>query len=174
MTTKRAIRIALFTSVLCIVTVLIPPINIGGVPVTLQTFVIMLSALLLSPTDALIATLLYLILGLIGLPVFSGFQSGLVGLLGPTGGFLISFPVASLLISLCARKRPFVIAFLLLILFGIVLPYLAGALSLSLHYQISYIKAWTLLIVFLPFDLIKAALSILVAKRLEPIHFFNE
>jgi biotin transport system substrate-specific component len=173
MTTKRAIRIALFTSVLCIVTVLIPPINIGGVPVTLQTFVVMLSALLLSPQDALLSTLLYLVLGVIGLPVFSGFQSGLAGLLGPTGGFLLAFPLASFFISFFARKKPFIIAAVFIFLFGIVLPYTGGALSLSLHYQISYCKAWMLLLIFAPFDIVKAVLSILVAKRLQTIHFFQ-
>lgn len=173
MTTKRAIRIALFTSVLCIVTVLIPPINIGGVPVTLQTFVVMLSALLLSPQDALLSTVLYLVLGVIGLPIFSGFQSGLVGLLGPTGGFLLAFPLASFLISMLAKKKPFIITLLFIFLFGIILPYAGGALSLSLYYQTSYWKSWMLLVVFVPFDIVKATLSILVAKRLQTIHFFQ-
>jgi biotin transport system substrate-specific component len=67
------------------------------VPLTLQTFVVVLVALLLPPRWAAAATGTYLLAGAIGLPVFSGAQGGLGVLLGPTGGFLFGFFVGATL-----------------------------------------------------------------------------
>lgn len=63
----------------------------GPVPVTLQLLVLAVIVLLLSPGEAFAATALYVALGAIGLPVFSGASGGVGVLLGPTGGFLLGF-----------------------------------------------------------------------------------
>lgn len=74
-------------------------IPIGPVPFTLQTAVVILIALLLSPKHAAAATAIYLLMGAIGLPVFSGVTGGLGKLMGPTGGFLISYLIGTFLAS---------------------------------------------------------------------------
>jgi len=66
-------------------------IPVGPVPVTLQLLVLAVIVLLLSPGEAFAATALYVALGAIGLPVFSGASGGVGVLLGPTGGFLLGF-----------------------------------------------------------------------------------
>ena len=92
--------IALFTAVICMISQL-PGIPLpGGVPMTLQTLIIPLAGIVLGPADGFIAALLYLILGMIGLPVFSGFTAGIGILMGATGGFLVSFPLMPLLAGL--------------------------------------------------------------------------
>lgn len=63
----------------------------GEVPVTLQTLAIVLVALVLDPADAFAAVGVYVLAGLVGLPVFAGGRAGLAVIAGPTGGFLIGF-----------------------------------------------------------------------------------
>jgi biotin transport system substrate-specific component len=70
-------------------------VRVGPVPFTLQTAFVLLAGLLLRPGWAATSMGLYLLLGAIGLPVFSAGQGGLAALAGPTGGFLLAFPAAA-------------------------------------------------------------------------------
>ncbi|MBG6184459.1 biotin transport system substrate-specific component [Arthrobacter sp. CAN_A214] len=78
------------------------PIGVLGVPITLQTLGVMLAGLVLGPTRGFAAVGLYLVAGLAGLPVFSGFRSGFGVLAGPSAGYLIAFPFAALLAGFLA------------------------------------------------------------------------
>jgi biotin transport system substrate-specific component len=71
-------------------------VPLGPIPFTLQTLMFILILLVLTPAEALVAVGGYLVLGAVGLPVFSGFRGGFGVLLGPTGGFLMGFFVAAL------------------------------------------------------------------------------
>jgi len=99
----RTSRLALMTAILCITAPL--EIPTGTVPVTLQTFFIALTGAFLGPRDGFIAVLAYLLLGAAGLPVFSGWSGGFGMFMGPTGGFLLAFPLLALLCGF-ARKHP--------------------------------------------------------------------
>ena len=92
--------VAVFTALL-VAAAVVPGIPVGGfgVPITLQTLAVMLTGLVLGPLRGGLAVLLYLLLGFVGLPVFSRGQSGLQVLSGPTAGYLVSFLVAA------ARRR---------------------------------------------------------------------
>jgi len=76
-------------------------INIGGsqVPITLQTLFILLFGLLLKPHLSFIIVFTYVLMGAIGIPVYSGYEGGISILLGPKGGFLLSFIIVAPLIS---------------------------------------------------------------------------
>lgn len=78
-------------------------IPLGPVPFTLQTAIIILMALLLTPGQAAACCGVYLLMGAIGLPVFSGMTGGFGKFLGPTGGFLVSYPIATALASFVRR-----------------------------------------------------------------------
>ena len=78
---------ALMTAAICVIGPLSIPLA-GGVPISLQDFIIGLAAVLLGMKRGTMATFLYLLLGLAGLPVFSGFTGGIGKLAGPTGGYL--------------------------------------------------------------------------------------
>ena len=71
-------------------------IPIGAVPFTLQTMAIIAVLMTIGGTRGACAVGVYLLLGLIGVPVFSGFKGGPQAIIGPTGGFLVGFAVASL------------------------------------------------------------------------------
>lgn len=77
----------------------------AAVPFTLQSFAVLLAAALLPRWDGVYAVLVYIALGLVGLPVFSGMQGGVGVLAGPTGGFLFGFVAAAVLMHLTERLR---------------------------------------------------------------------
>ena len=84
------IKVALATALIC----LLAPIEFsvaGDIPITCQSLIVLLPAMILGPTLGSISVLIYLILGVLGLPVFADGSHGIDKLLGPTGGFLISF-----------------------------------------------------------------------------------
>lgn len=89
MTTRNLTLTAMLTALLCIAGPLTLPL--GPVPLSLTTAVLMLSALLLGAARAAMCCGVYLLIGLIGLPVFSGFTGGMGALAGPTGGFLLGY-----------------------------------------------------------------------------------
>ena len=77
----------------------------GGVPFTLQAWAVALTGLVLGPKKGAVAALVYVLLGAVGAPVFSpGTTVGLARIAGPTGGFILSFPVMAFLVGLMARK----------------------------------------------------------------------
>lgn len=80
---------ALMAAVLCILGPLALPI--GPVPISLATFAVLLAAYVIGPIKSAISCLIYLAVGAIGLPVFSGFQGGFAKLAGPTGGYLLGY-----------------------------------------------------------------------------------
>ena len=83
---------------------LLPGIPLAaGVPITLQTLAVILTGMILGPGRGAAAVGLYLVAGLAGLPVFSGFRSGLGVLAGPSAGYLLSFPLAALVAGLLVR-----------------------------------------------------------------------
>lgn len=81
------------------------PLYFTPVPLTGQTFAVLLIATLLNRHHALWATLLYLIEGAFGLPVWAGGASGLHHLFGPTGGYLLSYPLQVFLVSYLMKKQ---------------------------------------------------------------------
>ncbi|MFA6627753.1 MAG: biotin transporter BioY [Bacilli bacterium] len=173
MNTLRLSRIALFTSMLSIGTLLLPPIPIGDINITLQTLIIMLCGLLLSPIDAFIAALLYLLLGMIGLPVFSGFRSGLGVILGPTGGYLMAFPFAAFFISSLTKSQKFLPSLIITFVFGVCFIHLIGVLFMSLYYEKSFFIILLTSAIFIPFDIIKCIIASMLSNRLRHIDYFK-
>ena len=78
-------------------------ITIGPVPFTLQTMAIFAVLMTIGGARGSVAVIIYLLLGLVGVPVFAGFKGGPASFLGPTGGFLVGFAVASLVWILLER-----------------------------------------------------------------------
>ena len=81
-------------------------IPVGDVAYTLQSLAVALALLLLGGKGGTLAVTLYLLLGAVGLPVFSGFRGGIGALLGPTGGYLLGFALWALVYWLLTAIRP--------------------------------------------------------------------
>lgn len=89
--THRLTKIALMTSILCIMGPLAITFPFSPVPVSLTTLVLYVSVYVIGKRDALVSCAMYLLIGLIGIPVFSGFTGGIGKVLGPTGGYLVGY-----------------------------------------------------------------------------------
>lgn len=131
---KQMLLCAIFAALLCIFAPLAIPV--GAVPLTLLLFGVMLCALVLPWKLSSLSVLLFLLLSLCGLPVFSGGHSGLTALPGPTGGYIWSALLAVPLISLLSQNTPLarwpVVGSFLACIIGLPLIYLCGTLQFSL------------------------------------------
>ena len=94
----------LFAAVIAVMAQISIPMPLG-VPMTMQTFAITLAAVVLGSKLSAIATLVYLALGAVGVPVLANFSGGFDKFVGPTGGFLISFPLMAYIIGLGMEHR---------------------------------------------------------------------
>ena len=102
---KTAIAVVLATALVAICAHIAMPVGFTPIPVTMQTFAVRLLGLLFSPGAAFACLALYLVEGAFGLPVFSPHgPGGIAQLLGPSGGYLLSYPFAAALASLLYRR----------------------------------------------------------------------
>jgi biotin transport system substrate-specific component len=130
------------------------------VPITGQTFAVLLTGAVLGARRAFLAQLLYLAEGAAGLPVFSGGAAGLVKILGPTGGYLMSFPFAAMLTGFLAERawdrKP--LTMFVTMLLGSSVVFALGLAQLSRFVPAAQLLNAGLL-PFLPGDILKAALA---------------
>lgn len=97
--TKQMVLIALMTAVTCVLGPLSIPLPFSPVPISLTNFAIFLAIFVLGMKNGTISFIIYLLLGAIGVPVFSSFRGGLQVLAGPTGGYLIGFIFLALIMG---------------------------------------------------------------------------
>ncbi len=102
--TRDMVFIALFSALISVFSLVSIPMP-SGIPITLQTFIIALSAYCLGSFKGSIAVLVYLAVGITGVPVFSGMRGGIAVIMGPTGGFLIGFIAFAYLCGIKTKKR---------------------------------------------------------------------
>ena len=142
------------------------PLGFTPVPMTLQTLFVLLAGVLLGPVAGAASQLLYLGLGLAGVPVFSLGGAGLPWLLGPTGGYLLAFPAAAALAGwIAGRERHRMrTAVALVVATAVIFTSGAGWLSVVTELGVREVFA-TGVQPFLPGALIKAAIVYLIAWR---------
>ena len=172
--TRELVLAALFTAVMCVVTILVrvfQPVMV--IPFSLQPLVCLVAASVLSPHAAFMSMLSYLLLGLIGLPVFASAPfGGPAYVLIPSFGFILGFPLAAWVQSKLIRRRS-LINFTLAGIAGVITYYLVGLpyLYLILNYYVGHtVNIIRLLkIGFLPFivfDLAKITLAAILALEI--------
>lgn len=88
---KRIVSIALMTAIICVLSPFAVAIPVSPVPVSLATFAIYLTLIILGQCDGTISVIVYVLLGFAGAPVFTGFTGGVGKVLGPTGGYIIGY-----------------------------------------------------------------------------------
>ncbi|MEV7971577.1 biotin transporter BioY [Cellulomonas sp. NPDC089187] len=162
--------IASFAGLVAVCAVL-PAIPVGGaVPITLQTFAVALTGLVLGPRRGFLALLLYVAVGLAGLPVLSGAVGGLGVLAGPSAGYLLAFPVAaavagagSMLVRRVSGRWQVPALFTAATVASLLIVHPAGIAVLGWRLGLSAGEAVTAGAVFLPGDLLKNLLAAVVA-----------
>ena len=140
-----------------------------GVPMTLQTFIIPFAGIVLGAKRGTLATLIYVILGAVGLPVFAGFAGGISIVFGPTGGFILSFPIMAWLAGKAAEKEHILWLFAGLTT-GTLLNFLCGMLMFSLITSNSLATAFLACVLpFIPTAIIKIILSGILGRRIKKL-----
>lgn len=104
------------------------------VPLTLQTFVVLLSGALLGKRNGMISQALYLLMGIAGLPVFAHLGFGIARVLGPAGGYLLSFPIAAFIVGLLAGRSSSFLWSVLSMAAGLFTVFSLGVLHLNVVY----------------------------------------
>lgn len=154
--------IAVMSAVMCIIGPIVIPI--GVVPISLTNFVIYLTVIMLGCKKGTISYLIYMLIGLVGAPVFSGFSGGVGKLLGPTGGYLIGFIFIGLIAGFFAdRFKGNIYMYFIGITLSNIVNYIFGSVWLAYQANLS-IKAalMTGVVPFIVPDLVKAVIAILI------------
>lgn len=164
-TTKRITYIGIFTALIIICSQISIPMP-AGVPMTLQTLIIPLAGMILGPVDGTIATIVYLLLGAVGLPVFAGFKGGIGALVGMTGGFLLSFTVMPYLAGKFYEMNSRVMTATGLVL-GAVINYAVGTVMFAALTQSSIGYAFTACVLpFIPTAILKIVIAFILGPML--------
>ncbi len=163
--------VAIFTTLTTLGAFVRIPLPFTPVPLTLQTFFVLLGGAMLGGAAGSSSQSLYLILGASGLPVFAGARGGLSHLAGPTGGYLIGFVVAAYLVGKVVERKDSSIWLILAMLAGTGVIYLLGGLRLAHFLRIGIKETLYLgVIPFLPGDILKFISVVLVYKLIRAKH----
>lgn len=157
---------ALFASLISVLGYIIIPI--GPVPITGQTLAVMLAGCVLTPLQAGLSVLIFILLGAFGVPVFSGGAAGIGVIFGTKGGYLLGFLIGAIVISFIKGKENSILRMIFAcILGGIIIVYVLGVLWLSHITGMGINKAITVgALPFIPGDLLKAIAAGFIAKKI--------
>ncbi|MGP6172969.1 biotin transporter BioY [Corynebacterium sp. A21] len=175
MTTKRPgmaldlAYIAVFAALIIVLAFVAIPIGGAGVPIVLQNAAVVLAGLVLGGRRGGLAALLFIGLGLIGLPVLAGGRTTLAAVAGPTVGYILGYLVSATVAGLIAYRAPRknrtgqAVVFTIAALAGLLLQYLCGALGLVWRAELTLTEAALAQVPFLIPDLAKFAIMVVIA-----------
>lgn len=174
-TTKDLVLIAMFAVTTAALAQIAIPMPFTQVPISLATFAVFLSGGLLGAKRATAAQLVYVLLGVIGLPVFANFNGGFGVIAGPTGGYIVGYIATALIVGIAKDKFPHKRwCFVLCMVLGTIVCYTLGT---AWFMFVSHNNIWSSLLMcvipFLPGDLLKIILAIFVTERLSKLVKFN-
>lgn len=161
--------VATFAALIAVCSV-VPGFSLGPAAITLQTFAVLLSGAVLGANRGFLAVLLYLAVGAIGMPVFSGGSAGLAPFAGPTVGYLLSFPLAAWLTGFIVERLPrhrmatsVPLIFAAGVVANLVFIHTLGPLGLAWRADMTIGQAFVFDLAFWPGDLLKTLLVAVVA-----------
>lgn len=165
---EKIILLCVFTALICASWLFVLPL--GFVPIVMQNAVVLATSALLGYLGIL-ATALFLLLGILGLPVFYGGRSGLLAFLNPTGGYLLGYLFGAIIVAILTEKlKPSKFSLIFSLILGFLFIYIPGILwlkfSLELTWKEVFFKG------FLPFllaDFIKLIILVPLISRLRRI-----
>jgi len=150
-------------------------IPVGPVPISLQTFFVLLSGIILGSRKAMLSQVVYVMLGLIGLPIFAGFSGGFQTIFKPSFGFIIGFIIAAYVVGKISERESNSIKYMSiavitgsLIMYVIGIPYMYYILNIILSKSLDIIQIMKLgMFMFIPGDILKAIVVVLIGKKLQ-------
>jgi biotin transport system substrate-specific component len=167
---RRIIYVSLFAVLTAVGSFVAVPLPFSPVPITLQTMFCILSGAVLGPVSGAFSQVVYVMLGVAGLPVFSKGGSGAGYLIGPTGGYIVGFIAGAYVAGVFTRKGRSVMGMML----GMLVIYILGIIQLQLVTDIGWIKAVLAgAVPFIPADTIKIIVAAGIYTRLEKLGFIE-
>ena len=167
--TQRLTLTALMTALICIAAPISIPIPFSPVPASMTTFVIFLAVYILGTRQGTVSCIVYIIIGAIGLPVFSNFTGGVSKLFGPTGGYLFGYIFMALISGWFMKKGSYNKIFCLTgMSLGMAVCYLIG--TLWLKYQMNADIKTAFISGVAPFiigDMFKMILVVMIAPKIK-------
>lgn len=166
--TRDMTKMALCVAILCVTSFLVIPLPFTPIVISLHTIAVNIIGLILSPMQAGITVLIYLLMGLVGLPVFSAGTAGPGKLFGPTGGFYFGFLFAVIAISLLRGKKISMKRYAIVsIVIGIPIQHMCAIVGMSIHNGGNVAAAFaTVSLPFIIGDIIKCLMSSMVGVSL--------
>lgn len=170
---RNIAQVALFAALIAALG-FVPPLMLGfGVPISAQSMGVMLAGAVLGARKGALAAALLLLLVAIGLPLMSGGRGGLGVFVSPTAGFALGFPVAAWVAGKVVENLPLrpvgLTAAIGSLLGGVVALYACGVVGMAIVLDKTLAEALALLVVFVPADLVKAALVGLIVQSLSRV-----
>lgn len=166
MKTRDMIICAIFAAVLCIFSVMTIPIAL--VPFSMAVFGILLTSYVLGAKRSIIAVVVFILLGAIGLPVFSGFRGGVSVLAGPTGGYITAYIFTAWFVGYFTSKLPIqkikhMTLSILIMFVGVAICYLLGTVQFMFVQKTSFAAALTMCVYpFIIADIIKCVMATVI------------
>ena len=167
--TNQLLLVALFPAMMAATSPITIPLGFLP-PLTLQTLFVYLAGLILPWNLAGLSMLIYLVLGAIGLPVFSGMRGGIGVFFSQSGGFLLAFPFIAILIALLGKlgnSKKSIFYFITVLILSTTVLYLLGSMYISIVYDISITAILVGFVVYIPGDIMKIVLALLLSYRLQ-------
>lgn len=165
---KEMSIVAIFTALTSVMAQISIPLPFSPVPITFQLFAIFLSSIILSSRLATTSQIIYVLLGAIGIPVFANFSGGLHTIVGPTGGFIISFPIMAFIASKASKKKKSLFVLILGLIASLMICYAIGVIQLSFITKMSISKGVMIAVVpFIPLDVIKIFLAYVLGIKIK-------
>lgn len=173
--TAEMTRMALMVAMNCVSAYIIIPLPFSLSPLALQTLIVNLTGYVLNAKQAFMTMLVYLLVGLAGVPVFTGGSAGPGKLFGPTGGYLIGFLFTAVFLAYFrGEKYSFKRYALLGCVIGIPLIYVFGVVQLKLITGMGWDKAiMTGALPFIPLDIVKCLAAAVIAGPINRIFANN-
>ena len=173
--TAEMTKMALMVAMNCVSAYIIIPLPFSLSPLALQTLIVNLTGYVLNAKQAFMTMLVYLLVGLAGVPVFTGGSAGPGKLFGPTGGYIIGFLVTAVFLAYFkGEKYNFKRYALLGCVIGIPLIYVFGVVQLKLITGMGWDKAiMTGALPFIPLDIVKFLAAAVIAGPINRIFTDN-
>ena len=159
---------AVFTAIIAVMAQIVIPMPLG-VPMTLQTLAIMLTGVMLGAKKGVLVTVAYVLAGTLGAPVFAGLTGGPGAVFGPTGGFIMSFPLLALAAGTGAEKGSKLWLWGGLVT-GVMINYLCGAIYFGIYTSNDLITSFTAcVLLFIPTDILKIIIAGLFGVKVKKL-----
>lgn len=159
---SKAALLTAFTAICSVIT-----LQIGAVPITLGIFAILFSAVAAGRKISVVSTIIYILIGICGLPVFSGFGGGISALAGPTGGYITAYVFMALIVGTVSDKsKKTHIRFFACIL-ALCVCYFFGTFRYCILTKRNFRECMAVCVLpFVPFDILKCAFAAIFGGKI--------